>query len=134
MNKRGQDFVNVLRDEGCTLQTCMVEIEPWVEPLRELLGESSRFWDRHIIMRDWLDNAHHSNSISSADYYRKPALYAYTACKESGLGVEEALKKVAKVLGEREGVVFSHSMRNIKLGCGSLTETLDLFLYTCILK
>jgi hypothetical protein len=98
MNERAQNFVKVLQDEGCTLQTCATEIEQWVEPLDELLQESGKFWSRHVVIREWLENPSNSTSISSADFYPKPALYAYMACKESGLGVDEAVEKVAREL------------------------------------
>jgi len=103
MNTRAQSFVKVLQDEGCTLQTCAVEIEQWVEPLGELVKESGNFWSRHVVLREWLENPLNAASISSADHYPKPALYAYVACKESGLGVDAVVEKVARVLGVHEG-------------------------------
>jgi hypothetical protein len=54
-------------------------------------------------MREWLENPRNAASISSADHYPKPALYAYMACKESVLGIDVAIKKVARV-GVSQGV------------------------------
>ena len=105
MNTRAQHFVKVLQDEGpcCTLQTCAVGIEQWVEPLGELVQESGEFWSRHVVLREWLENPLDADSISSADHYPKPALYAYVACKESGLDVDAVVEKVAQALGVDEG-------------------------------
>lgn len=112
MNTRAQRFVKVLQDEGCTLQTCAVEIEQWVEPLGELVKESGKFWSRHVVLREWLENPLDADSISSADHYPKPALYAYVACKESGLDVDAVVEKVAQVLGVDEGPA-EQNMSNI---------------------
>ena len=100
MNFRAQSFVKKLQDEGCALQTCAVEIEQWVEPLGELVKESGTFWSRHVVVREWLENPHNAASISSADHYPKPALYAYVACKESGFDLDAAVEKVVKALGD----------------------------------
>ena len=54
-------------------------------------------------MREWLENPRNAAPISSADHYPKPALYAYMACKESVLGIDVAIKKVARV-GVSQGV------------------------------
>ncbi|KIM88203.1 hypothetical protein PILCRDRAFT_250531 [Piloderma croceum F 1598] len=54
-------------------------------------------------MREWLENPLNATSISSADHYPKPALYAYVACKESGSDVDAVVEKVARVLGVDEG-------------------------------
>ncbi|KIM71622.1 hypothetical protein PILCRDRAFT_830238 [Piloderma croceum F 1598] len=103
MNMRAQSFVKILQGQGCTLQTCAVEIEKWVEPLGDLVKESGKFWSRHVVMREWLENPLNATSISSADHYPKPALYAYVACKESGSDVDAVVEKVARVLGVDEG-------------------------------